>query len=117
MTDYSEEYFAAERTVRLGVYTPALSSAISSMQTFGQQRIDYATSRMRAILDNMIAKPRRWESNPNLINLLDHEIVCPHVSPCRALSVLSTGRNTHVGGGADRQRGGIAIPPALPKLY
>ena len=80
MSDYTQEYFAAERTVRLDVYTPALSSALSSMQAFGQQRIDYATSRMRAILNNMMAEPRNWEDNPKLIDLLDREIVCPDIS-------------------------------------
>lgn len=76
MSDYSEVYFTAQKIVKMDVYVPEFSRSLATLEAFAQPRLDYATSRMRAISQSMIIDPGRWEINRDLISMLDIETVC-----------------------------------------
>jgi hypothetical protein len=76
MSDYSKVYFSAQRVVQLDVYTPELSSSLAAMEAFAKPRLDYATSRMRAILLHMIEDATRWDKNREMLDMIDVECVC-----------------------------------------
>ena len=74
MSDFSKEYYAAKEVARLDLYTPQFSNSLRSMERFAHPRLDYATSRMRAILKTMLQNPTRWNDS-RLMGMLDQEVV------------------------------------------
>jgi len=74
MSDFSEDYYAAQDIARLDLYTPKFSSSLQAMERFAHPRLDYATSRMRAILKTILQNPTRW-NNSGLMGMLDQEVV------------------------------------------
>ena len=90
MSDFSKKYYAAQELARMDMYMPEYSSSLRDMEEFAQPRLDYATSRMRAILKTMLADPEGFTGNPEFMEMLGDEVVrCSVFLPCCAQRLKS----------------------------
>ena len=75
MSDFNKQYYAVQEVSRMDMYTPEYSSSMADLERFAQPRLDYPTSRMRAILKTMITDPAGFSSDREFLAMLDQEVV------------------------------------------